>query len=228
MTRTIEAIVEDQARRWSLRRREKEEERRPVVALGRLHGALGDQLAERLARELRLDLFDQQLIHLVAEQAQLGDRVVAALDEKKREVLTDWLAGLSSRSYLSPVAYGQHLARVVGAIAQQGGAVIVGRGAHLLLGPEEALRVLVVAPVEARVRNVMDEERVDEREARRRVVEVEADRSAFLMKLYHSPFAEPTGFDLVVNTAALGLDGAVKVVAAAVAERHARRPAHAV
>jgi cytidylate kinase len=104
----------------------------------------------------------------------------------------------------------------VGAIAHHGGAVILGRGAHLILGQGEALRVLVVAPLEARVRAVMERERLGEREARRRIESVEADRKAFLMKHFHSDFADPAAFDVVVNTAVLGVDGACETIRTAV------------
>jgi cytidylate kinase len=223
MTRTIEAIVDEQSRRWALRREEgRHEKRQPIVTVARMHGARGDALARRLADDLGFGLFDQELLHRIAESAQLSERVVSALDEKDRELLTSWLAGFASRTYLTPVEYRYHLAQVVGAIAQQGGAVIVGRGAHLILGPgTAALRVLAVAPLEDRVRNVMEEDGLTERDARRRIIEVEADRRAFLMKQFHAEFADPTGFDVVVNTAALGIDGAAHVVRGALALRAA-------
>lgn len=230
MTRSIEAIVDEQARRWAIHRDEgRHESRQPVVTVARMHGARGDALARRVAERLRFALFDQELVHRIAESAQLSDRVVSTLDEKDRELLTNWLAGFASRTYITPVEYRYHLAKVVGVIAHQGGAVIVGRGAHLILGRESALRVLAVAPLEERIRNVMEEEKVPEREARRRVVEVEADRRAFLMKQFHFEFADPTGFDVVVNTSALGLEGATEVVTHAVALRSvaARTPTHA-
>jgi cytidylate kinase len=220
MARSIEALVEEQARRFAIRRTESPHEaRQPTVTVARMHGARGDALARRVAEQLGFVLFDQELLHRVAESAQLSDRVVSALDERDRELLTSWLAGFASRSYITPAEYRYHLAKVVGAIAHQGGAVIVGRGAHLILDQETALRVLAVAPLDVRVRNVMEEEGLAEREARRRVVEVEADRRAYLMKQFHAEFADATGFDLVVNTAALGVEGAANVVAHALVQR---------
>ena len=213
MTRTIDAIVDEQARRWAIRRDEGRHERRqPIVTVARMHGARGDSMARRLAEELGFGLFDQELVHRIAESAQLSDRVVSALDEKDRELLTSWLAGFASRTYITPVEYRYHLAKVIGAIAHQGGAVIVGRGAHLILGQGAALRVLAVAPLEDRVRAVMEEETLSERDARRRIIEVEADRRAFLMKQFHAEFADPSGFDVVVNTAALGVESSVSVI----------------
>jgi len=120
------------------------------------------------------------------------------------------------------VEYRYHLSRVVGALAHHGGAVILGRAAHLILGPGEALRVLVVAPLDVRVRTVAERERIDEREARRRIVSVEADRKAFHMKHFHAEFADPATFDLVVNTAVLGVSGACAAIRTALEGMPAR------
>lgn len=222
MTRTIEAMVDEQARRWQLVRSERhEDEHRPVVTVSRQHGAGGAAVAKTLATDLGLDLFDREIIQRIADSAHLSERVVSSLDEKDRELLADWLSALSSHSYLSAMEYRYHLSRVVGAVAHHGGAVILGRGAHLILGQGEALRVLVVAPLEARVRAVMDREGLGERDARQRIVTVEADRKAFLMKHFHADFADPTTFDLVVNTAVLGTGGACGAIRAAVSKLQA-------
>jgi cytidylate kinase len=51
----------------------------------------------------------------------------------------------------------------------------------------------------------MKRDGISERDARRQIQVVEADRKAFLMKHFHADFADPTHFDLVVNTALLGV-----------------------
>jgi cytidylate kinase len=208
--------VEEQAHRWRLRREDrKAAPPRPVVTVSRLHGARGGEVAKRLADELGLDLFDREIIQRIAESTHLSERVVSSL-EKDREMLTEWLASIASSNYLSPVEFRYHLSRVVGALAQHGGAVILGRAAHLVLDPGSALRALVVAPLDARIRTVAARDGVDEREARRRIVAVEAERKAFLMKHFHADFADPTTFDIVVNTSVLGIDGACAAVRTAV------------
>jgi len=222
VSRSIEALVDEQVRRWQLLRRKKEDERRPpVITVTGQHGAHGDELSRTLASDLGFDHFDREIIHLIADSAHLSERMVAALDQKRRAVLTDWLVGFRREHTLSPREYRYHLARVVGAIAQQGKAVILGRGANILL-KDDALRVLAVAPLQDRVRAVMQEEGLGERDARRRIEAVEADRHAFILTHYRSEFGDPAAFDLVVNTAALGLDGASAVVRAALVAKQLR------
>jgi cytidylate kinase len=213
MTRTIEAIVEEQARRWQLARVERHEEpRRPVITISRQHGARGGDVAQRLADDLKLDLFDREIIHRIAESAHLGEIVVTALDEHNRALLTDWMASVVSRDYLSAAEYRYHLTRVLGAVAHHGGAVIMGHGAHLILGQGEALRVLVVAPLEKRIQTVMEREKLGEKEAQRRIAAVEGDRRAFLLQYFHTDLGDPASFDLVVNTSVLGVEGAARAV----------------
>jgi cytidylate kinase len=213
MTRSVEALVDEQVRRWALTREEQRRDvRRPVITVARQHGARGTDLARRLAEDLGFDVFDQEIIQRIAESTHRSERVVTALDERTRELLTDWLAAFASPSYMSTAEYRSHLARVVGLVAYKGGAVIVGRGAHLILGRGQALRVLAVAPLDARVHTVMEKEGLSERAARSRIEEVEASRRAFLARQFNAAFADPADFDLVVNTAALGVEGACAVV----------------
>ena len=191
------------------------------MTVSRQHGAGGGEVVRTLARELGLDIFDREIIQQIAESTHLSERIVGALDDKKREMLTEWLSGIASHSYLSAVEYRYQLTRVVGAVAHHGGAIILGRGAHLILGQGEALRVLVVAPLEARIAAVMKREGITERDARRQIQVVEADRKAFLMKHFHTDFVDPAHFDLVVNTSLLGVPNACATIAAAAARLQA-------
>lgn len=220
MARSLEVLVEQQARRWQLGRDERRsEERKPVLTVSRQHGAGGGDVVKILAEELKLDVFDREILHQIAESTHLSERVVSTLDEKARAWLTDWLEGVASHDFLSSSEYRYQLMRIVGAIAQHGGAIVVGHGAHLALGEGEALRLRLVAPLETRVAAVMKRSGIGEREARRQVQAVEAGRRAFVMQHFHVDLDDPTRFDLVINTARLGVAGSVAVIRAAVEQR---------
>ncbi len=225
--RTIEQALEEQGRRWEFGRRqwrERPEERsRLVVTISRQHGAGGSEVARRVASSRGLDLFDREIIHRIAESAQQSEGHVESLDDRDREPLAEWVLGLGSPGHLSPIGYRAHLESVVRSIARRGGAVVVGRGAHMILGPA-AMRVLVVAPLEVRVATIMRRVSVAEAEARRTIAEVESARSAFLRRHFHADFGDPAQFDLVVNTGVLGIDGAVSTIEGALASIDARRP----
>ncbi len=220
LPRTVEQIVEEQARRW----REQQalghgQPRRPVLTISRQYGARGGELARLLAERLGLRLLDREILQEVAHSAHLGEHAVQGLDDRDRAGLEDWLASLLAHDYISLSSYREHLTRVIGLISWFGGAVILGRGAHLILGPHQALRLLVVAPLAERVAEVRRREGLDERQARRRISEVESEREAFLARHFHARFGDPAAFDLVVNSASLALEEALEAVRGALARR---------
>lgn len=222
----VELLVEQQARRWQLRREEnREQERGHTVAISRLPGARGEEVAHGIGRALGYDVFDQEIIHQIAQRADLSDRIVSALDEKNRSMLSEWLVAFGADRFMSTYEYVHELRKVIGAIARHGRAVILGRGAHLILGRGEALRVLVIAPLEVRVGNVARDLSMPARDARRWILAREAERQAFLGKHFHARLGDPDAFDLVVNTEVLGIAGAVDAVGAAVATMAAHQAA---
>jgi Cytidylate kinase-like family len=189
---------------------------RPVIAMSREPGSRGRELALALGDQLDLQVYDREIIHKVAESTHLREQTVAFLDEKPRSLLTDWMSSVEpGDAYLSPYVYFQHLVSAIKAIARHGAAVILGRGAHLILAPGQALRVLVTAPHADRVRTVASREGVDLHEAQRRIAHAASERRAFLEKYFRVHGDDPSSFDLVVNTAALGIAGSVDVVRAA-------------
>ena len=211
----IAQVVADQARQWLSMKGAARGPRPPIITVSRQHGAGGGEVARRVAGALGFDLFDREIVERVARSADLSDQLVSGRDERHRDALTEWVTAFSRGGYLSPSAYHEHLTRVIGAIAEQGGAVIVGRGAHLILGSGRALRVSVVAPLALRIATVARREDLSEGNARRRVMEVEAERRQFLTAHFHADCIDASTFDLVVNTGVLGLAGAAGVICAA-------------
>jgi cytidylate kinase len=107
------------------------------------------------------------------------------------------------------------LTKVVGAIAHQGAAVVVGRGAHLILGAARSLRVRVVCATEERITRLVQRDGVSRAVAARRIKELGADIAAFMRHHYQQDAADPHNFDIVVNSGSLPVEAATDVVVAA-------------
>ena len=90
-------------------------------------------------------------------------------------------------------------------------AVILGRGAPFVLGPDKALRVLVVAPAEWRAEKLAKRQGLSPAEATRRLEREDQQRCDFVAQFGVDP-NDPSLYDLVVNTHSLGHDAAVTLV----------------
>ena len=74
----------------------------------------------------------------------------------------------------------------------------------------------VIAPPEMRVRNVALEYRVTTEEAKRRVIQRESRRKAFVRHSFNADTADPIHYNMTVNTGKISIPAAVEAVIAAV------------
>jgi cytidylate kinase len=210
--RSFDQIIEGQIKRWQSDQKKKYKNPiRPVITISRLPGAMGGELAGKLAKDLEIDIFDREIVEEIATNAKRSQRIVESLDEQDHDILDEWIAALGE-DHMWSYEYLQHLTQVIGAIGAHGHAIIVGRGASHILPKEVCLRLLVVAPLEARIKNVMRIYRVSEKEARRQVVRTEADRKAFLQKYFRADMMEPMNYDLVINMEHIDIDLAARII----------------
>ncbi|MGE5843426.1 MAG: AAA family ATPase [Syntrophaceae bacterium] len=213
--RSLSAIIEDQAKKWELSQKKKFNQTiRPVIAISRLPGSGGWFLAQKVAKDLKMDYWDRQIIEEVAKSAKVSKRMIKSLDEQDRSMLDDWIESLGERNVWA-YEFMEHLTKVISAIGAHGNAVIVGRGASYILPPEACLRVGVTAPLEVRVNNVAAFFKVTKEEARQRILTVESERVAFMKKYFNMDVLDPIHYDIVINTQFLNLEEASKIVIAA-------------
>jgi cytidylate kinase len=111
--------------------------------------------------------------------------------------------------------YLRALVRTVRSIGEAGSAVLLGRGAPYILPPERTLRVLVVAPREARVLRLAKARGLEPAEADRELAREDEDRKRFLEHHFRVDPDDATRYDLAVNTASLSREAACELVLAA-------------
>jgi cytidylate kinase len=215
-------LVDEQVKRWLAEQEKRKaqprvtpEPPRPLVTISREAGANGTSLGRIVAKKLGFELWDQEIVHRVAEEKGAPEALFAAVDERARSRIVDLLAGILMGDVGTETEYLASLGRVFHSIAEHGSAVIVGRGAHFVLGPSEALRIRVVAPLEDRVRVIAGTRRMSEREARAEVERIDNERTTFNRHHYGRNIADPVFYDVVVNTGSFQLDSAADVVVAA-------------
>ncbi|MCX5834758.1 MAG: cytidylate kinase-like family protein [Deltaproteobacteria bacterium] len=218
--RSSDKMIEEHIKRWQMDQKKKYKKPiRPVITMSRLPGAMASDLAQKLAKDLDIDLFDQEIVEKIATNADKSQRIVESLDEQDRSILEEWITALGE-NHMWSYEYLQHLTQVVGTIGAHGHAVIVGRGASYILPKEVCLRVLVVAPLEVRVQNVMRTYSASEKEAKRQVMRTDADRKAFIQKYFQADMMDPTNYDLVINTNNIDIDLAARIVKETYNSRH--------
>lgn len=214
----LNRIVEKQIKKWEIsgeRRKDRKEDPLPVITISRQPGSIVNELVQRLSKELKLDIIDSKIIHEVAESVQMSEKVVSHLDEKTRNVLDNWIVYLKATRFLLTDKYVYHLTKVIGAAGEQGGVIIIGRGANLILPPDETLRVRFIAPMETKIRHMVQEFNIAEEDAKQQIVLKEAERRDSLRRYFRVNIEDPINYDLIINTEFLGMENIIGVIKSA-------------
>lgn len=212
--RTIQQIVEEQVQKWQFAHSETKPQTTvaTVVTVSREPGSGGKLIAQGIAEKMKFDMFHQEVIHQMAESAQVSERLLQSLDEKGLSMIEDWAAVAIQQRHLWPDQYLQHLLKVIGTVGKHGRSVIVGRGANFILPPEKSFRIRVIASRKFRAQKVAEEFNISPAEAERRIIRTESDRRAFIRKYFNEDIADPLNYDLIINTESISLDKSVAAV----------------
>lgn len=222
MTAGIQQIIERQIKGWQLEaemRRQVAAQKparplplRPFVALSRSFGSGGGEIARRLGEKLGYQIFDREIVDVLIREGRFRREILDSLDETDRSSFEVWVDGLLRGRLVDKGDYLRVLVGVLGSIAMHGHAVILGRGGNFILDMGRGLSVRIVAPVDQRVETIRRLRGLAYEETRRLVEKTDADRSAFIRRQFQRGIDDPLGYDLVVNTAGIGVDVAVGLI----------------
>jgi len=204
-------LMEEQIGKW---RREKQKEGL-LIAISRETGSGGSQIARILSQQRKMDLIGGQIIQKIAENSKVSAKAIATLDEKAVSSFDNLISSMFFAKHMSTTEFFRHLVIVIGTIGQHGNAIVMGRGANFILPRERTFRVRVVAPLESRIHNLMNDHGLSRDEAQKFILKRDKDRDAFIKKYFNENISDASHYDLVVNTGGMTVDRAADTINAA-------------
>jgi cytidylate kinase len=197
----------------------------PIVTVSRQYGSGGSEVAERVARALGWHLYDNDVVDQVAARLGITSAEVSAREERVPSLMERMTSAMAlGVPEAMPIA-GDIVAhpseermvemtqRVIEDAVRAGPAVLVGRGAQCMLAfREDALHVYCYAAFPDLVRYAIAHLGESPAEAPQRVQEVNRQREEYVKRHWKRDWRDPANYDLCVNTARLGLDGAADLV----------------
>ncbi len=177
---------------------------RPTITIAREFGCEGYPLAERLCEALGArtsaswTVFDKALLERVSRETHLSERLLSSIGDASR--VLDRLASTIPGWQTHAEAY-QTLGRFIVRIAEEGHAIIVGRGgAVVTAGMPNCYHFRLVAPLEHRIASIQDRLGVTRGEAVALVREHQERRERFLEDFLHCSIADTRFYHAVFNT----------------------------
>lgn len=192
---------------WGPRRTE------PFITISREAGSGGSSLARLLARKLNggfrpdadWSVYETNLAPKMLRAHRLPVHLARFLPEDRIPEFTACIGEMIGR-HPSLWDLVQKTNETIRRLAAGGQVILVGRGANFATrGMAGGIHLRLVAPVEYRARYLADLHNLSEGEARTLNAKCDAARRCYVRANFNEDVADPTAYDLVINTAQMPL-----------------------
>ncbi len=193
-----------------------------TIAVSREAGARGGTIARRVGRKLGWQVYDQELLEFMAQEAIVRQGVLDAPPTTPADWVEARLQQLIHDKVISDHPSIVNLARVVLTLGAQGHVVLLGRGASCLLPRETTLAVRFIAPLHERIAYMGQWMRLPVEEAAERVRQNDERRREFVVNNFRRDPNEVHQYDMILNSSLLGEDVCAELIVQAARARAAQ------
>lgn len=192
----------------------------PVICITREVGCGGLNLANMLAAE-----FEKKMVckkwrvlskEILTESARELDmdrnKLRSILKEGDRSLFDDILTAFSEKRFKSDKKIAKSMVEMVRSFAVEGNCIIVGRAGHIIARDiEKSLMIKLTAPMEWRVRQIMEKNNLNVRQAMEFIEKTEKERENF-RRHFSGNEEKMEEFDLVFNLSRLSLEKTISII----------------
>lgn len=196
----------------------------PVITISREVGCNGLKLAKLMADRLNgqkmlrgWKVLSKEVFNQSAKELDLEpERVKKIFKQTDKHIFDDILKAFNDKQYKSDRKIAKTVVDVVRTFAIDGFCIIVGRAGHIIAKDiQNALHIRLVAPLEYRVKTIMENNQLNTEEAIAFIQRVEKERYAFRKAIREENLQEEL-FDITINRASFSSNEIIDIVEYAV------------
>ena len=185
-----------------------------IITIGRQHGSSGREIARLLAEKLNYKCYDKEIVDEAANHSDFSRDLIDAFDEKRMSafILHAGGYGLNENFRLNMQVVSAQFDAMRN-IAEKGNCIFVGRCADYILRDHDNLvSVFILGDMDERLKCLERRQGLDEVEARKKIKEVDKDRSRFYRYYSDQTWGDAQNYDMFINSSKLGVEGTVQVI----------------
>ncbi len=192
----------------------------PVICISREVGCGGVNIANLLAAELdkhgickKWRVISKEILQDSAHELDMDpNKLKNYLKEGERGVFDDILAAFSEKRFKSDRKINKTLIDLIKSFATDGHCIIVGRAGHIIAKDiDRSLLVKLTAPIEWRVKQIMDKNNLNLRQALEFIEKTEIERENF-RKHIAGDDSKADEFDLIINVARMNMKSVIDLI----------------
>ncbi len=194
-----------------------------VITISRQFGAGGKTLGKMIAEALDYTFVDSDIVTMIANAANVSETWVENIEREAGNKLSRAISMMvnkslvdkvlkSERGYMDEQIYLDYLVVMIAQIAEEGNAVILGRGSQYILNDHpDAFHILLIDEFENRVKFMMDHYDMNQEKATQTVKNEDKRRMSLFRKIGKTDYDKPQLYHMVLNMRRLNLETAKKL-----------------
>ena len=185
-----------------------------IITIGRQHGSSGREIARLLAEKLNYKCYDKEIVDEAANHSDFSRDLIDAFDEKRMSafILHAGGYGLNENFRLNMQVVSAQF-EAMRNIAEKGNCIFVGRCAdYILRDHDDLISVFILGDMDERLKCLERRQGLDEVEARKKIKEVDKDRSSFYRYYSDQTWCDAQNYDMCINSSRIGLDKTTDVI----------------
>lgn len=200
----------------------------PVITISREVGCNGVKLAHKIAKRLNkrnLDkdwkVLSKEVFYESAKELDVEpEKVQRIFRQSDRYVFNDILDAFSTRKYRSEKKIVKTVTDVIRTFSKEGFCIIVGRAGHIIAQDiKNALHMRLVAPLEYRIKTIMENNHLNREEAIDFIEKVENERLSFRKSIGKVEYEEDM-FDMFLNRASFDDEKTIDMIEMAIEKKN--------
>ena len=195
-----------------------------VIVISRQFGAGGKTLGEMVSEKLDYTFVDNEIIQMVAKKAKVSRNWVESIEKEAGGKLLKFMSGLvrksfierildNQRGYIDEEIYVDLLNKIITQIAEEGNALILGRGGqYILRDHSNVFCVLLIAEKADRIHFMEEHYDLSPSQALQSVNREDKRRVNLYKKFGKENYDQPDLYHLVLNMSKLSLETACDLI----------------
>ena len=193
-----------------------------IITISRQYGSGGREIGEKLAKELDVPFYDNEIITRAAKESGFAEAAFQRAEQKATNSLLYSIAmglnsygnqefGFSALSIDDQIYLAQ--SEVVHKMADEGPCVIVGRCAdYLLREKKNVVNVFIWAKLESRVKRAIEVYEMPAQKAAEQILKIEKRRANYYNYHANEKWGRADNYNLCIQSDFIGIDATVELL----------------
>ena len=197
-------------------------EEKYIISIGRQLGSGGREIANRLAEQLNIPVYDKKLLEVTAKETGIDATIFESADEKESNPFMRGIFALKGVMSSYPIGMGSCMdgdrlfelqSEVMRNIVAKESCIIIGRCAEYVLRDHPHIHsIFITADMPDRIRRIMEHDGVNESKAREIAEKGDKKRRAYHDYYANSGWGAAETYDLCIKSSRLGIEGSVEII----------------